>query len=59
MDDLPEKIKRKFSQALTVLVLLYRCTPCILDWNYVIMLRDILNESWKERSHNSNYLLPI
>ena len=54
--DLTDKMKRSFFQAAVVSILLYGCTPWTLtkqlekklDGNYTIMLRAILNKSWRQ-----------
>ena len=53
-----DKMKRSFSQAAVVLILLYGCTTWTLtkrlekrlDGNYTRMLRAILNKSWRQHS---------
>ena len=54
--DLTDKMKRSFFQAVVVSILLYGCTTWTLtkrlkkklDGNYTIMLRAILNKSWRQ-----------
>ena len=54
--DLTDKMKRNFFQAAVVSILLYGCTTWTLtkhmekklDGNYKIMLRAILNKSWRQ-----------
>ena len=54
--DLSDKMKRSFFQAAVVSILLYGCTTWTLtkqlkkklDGNYKIMLRAILNKSWRQ-----------
>ena len=54
--DLTDKMKRSFFQATKVSILLYGCTTWTLckrleekrDGNYTRMLREILNESWRQ-----------
>ena len=54
--DLTDKMKRSFFQAAVVSILLYGCTPWTLtkrlekklDGNYTIMLKAILNKSWRQ-----------
>ena len=54
--DLTEKMKRSFFQAAVVSIFLYGCTTWTqtkrlkkkLDGNYTIMLRAILNKSWRQ-----------
>ena len=54
--DLTDKMKRSFSQAVVVSVLLYECSTWTLtkrpekklDSNYTRMLREILNKSWRQ-----------
>ena len=54
--DLTDKMKRRFFQAVVVLILLYGCTTWTLtkrlkkklDGNYTRMLRAILNKSWRQ-----------
>ena len=54
--DLTDKMKRSFSQAAVVSILLYGCTTWTLkkrlekklDGNYTRMLREILNKSWRQ-----------
>ena len=54
--DLTDKMKRSFFQAVVVSILLYGCTTWTLtkqlkkklDGNYTIMLRAILNQSWRQ-----------
>ena len=54
--DLTDKMKRSFSQAVVVSILLYGCTTWTLtkrlekklDGNYTGMLRAILNKSWRQ-----------
>ena len=54
--DLTDKMKRSFFEAAVVSILLYGCTTWTLtkrlkkklDRNYTIMLRAILNKSWRE-----------
>ena len=56
--DLTDKMKRHFFQAAVVSILLYGCTTWTLtkwlekklDSNYTIMLRAILNKSWRQHS---------
>ena len=61
--DLTDKMKRSFFQAAVVSILLYGCTTWMLSkpmkkklyGNYTIMLRAILNNSW--RQHPTKQLL--
>ena len=54
--DLTDKMKRSFFQAAIVSILLYGCTTWMLtkrmekklDDNYIVMLRAILNKSWRQ-----------
>ena len=54
--DLTDKMKRSFFQAVIVSILLYGCTTWTLnkrmekklDGNYARMLREILNQSWRQ-----------
>ena len=56
--DLTDKMKRNFFQAAIESILLYGCTTLTLtkrlekklDGNYTIMLRAILNKSWRQHS---------
>ena len=68
--DLTDKIKRSFSQAAVVSVLLYACTTKTLtkrmekrlDGNYTRMLRAILNKPWWQyptKQQLYGHLLPI
>ena len=68
--DLTDKMKRSFSQAAVVSILLYGCTTWTLtkrlekklDDNYARMLRAILNKSWRQhptRHQLYGYLPPI
>ena len=67
---LTDKMKRSFFQAAIVSILLYGCTTWTLtkrlqkklDGNYTIMLRAILNKSWRQhptRHRLYGYLPPI
>ena len=60
--DQTDKIKCSFFQAAVVSILLYRCTTWtltkrlekMLDGKYTIMLRAILNKSWRQHPKNSS-----
>ena len=61
--DLTDKMKRSFFQAAVISILLYGCTTWTLtkrlkkklDGNYTIMLRAILNKSWRQHPQDTNY----
>ena len=68
--DLTDKMKHSFFQAVIVSILLYECTTWTLTkqlekklaGNYTIMLRAILNRSWRQhpiKQHLYGHLLPI
>ena len=58
--DLTDKMKRSFFQAAVVSILLYGCTTWTLtkqlekklDGNYTLMLKAIVNKSWRQRPTN-------